>query len=195
MAAFTVSCGRQSSPPTSAIHHFLAEESSLPDPMFDPTSPGYRSCWLDDDLDALRDVARAFCEKEIKPNPHLGSHGQATFIIPSYLQGFKQHHKLHKYGIRALHTAEVKLDDVRTPGRLIVGAKEKFGDRIAGVRGGKSSAGQAAMMTFGQTRNIVGAMALGVGGAALAHLHFHAARLRDYWLRVTHPAIDTGTAR
>jgi acyl-CoA dehydrogenase len=30
--------------------------------------PGYRSCWLDDDLDALREMARAFCEKEIKPN-------------------------------------------------------------------------------------------------------------------------------
>jgi acyl-CoA dehydrogenase len=30
--------------------------------------PGYRSCWLDDDLDALRGMARAFCEKEIKPN-------------------------------------------------------------------------------------------------------------------------------
>jgi hypothetical protein len=50
-------------------------------------------------------------------------------------------------------------------------------------------------MTFGQTRNSVGAMALGVGGAASAHLHFHAARLRDCWLRVTHRAIDTGTAR
>ena len=52
----------------SAIHHCLAEESSMPDPMFDPTSPGYRSCWLNDDLDALREMARAFCEKEIKPN-------------------------------------------------------------------------------------------------------------------------------
>lgn len=28
----------------------------------------YRSSWLDDDLDALRDLARSFCEKEIKPN-------------------------------------------------------------------------------------------------------------------------------
>ncbi|WP_446221274.1 acyl-CoA dehydrogenase family protein [Nocardia sp. IBHARD005] len=28
----------------------------------------YRSPWLDDDLDALRDMARSFCEKEIKPN-------------------------------------------------------------------------------------------------------------------------------
>ncbi len=28
----------------------------------------YRSTWLDDDLDALRGLARSFCEKEIKPN-------------------------------------------------------------------------------------------------------------------------------
>jgi len=28
----------------------------------------YRSSWLDDDLDALRQLARSFCEKEIKPN-------------------------------------------------------------------------------------------------------------------------------
>ncbi|MFB7721373.1 MULTISPECIES: acyl-CoA dehydrogenase family protein [unclassified Nocardia] len=31
------------------------------------TSP-YRSCWLDDDLDALRELARSFCEKEIAPH-------------------------------------------------------------------------------------------------------------------------------
>ncbi|WP_418005263.1 acyl-CoA dehydrogenase family protein [Mycobacterium sp. PDNC021] len=28
----------------------------------------YRSSWLDDDLDALRDLARNFCEKELQPN-------------------------------------------------------------------------------------------------------------------------------
>ncbi|GAA2437947.1 acyl-CoA dehydrogenase family protein [Mycolicibacterium llatzerense] len=28
----------------------------------------YSSSWLDDDLDALRDLARSFCEKEIQPN-------------------------------------------------------------------------------------------------------------------------------
>lgn len=28
----------------------------------------YRSSWLDDDLDALRGLARSFCDKEIKPN-------------------------------------------------------------------------------------------------------------------------------
>jgi hypothetical protein len=84
-------------------------------------------------------------------------------------------------------------DDVRIPELLIVG-KEKVDERRARVREGGNSVGQAAMMTFEQTRNIVGAMALEVGGAASARLHFHAARLRDYWLRITHAAIDTGTA-
>lgn len=28
----------------------------------------YRSSWMDEDLDALRELARSFCEKEIKPN-------------------------------------------------------------------------------------------------------------------------------
>lgn len=27
-----------------------------------------RSSWMDDDLDALRDLARAFCEKEVAPH-------------------------------------------------------------------------------------------------------------------------------
>jgi acyl-CoA dehydrogenase len=30
--------------------------------------PAYRSYWMDEDLDAVRDLARSFCEKEIQPN-------------------------------------------------------------------------------------------------------------------------------
>ena len=44
------------------------------------------------------------------------------------------------------------LEDVRIPGRLIVGGKEKFDERIARGREGKSAAGQAAMTTFERTR-------------------------------------------
>ncbi len=39
--------------------------------------------------------------------------------------------KFKKHGIRASHTAEVVLDDVRIPGRLIIGGKDKFDERIA----------------------------------------------------------------
>ena len=99
-------------------------------------------------------------------HPELGSRGQATFIIPPNTPGFSQGQKFKKHGIRASHTAEVVLNDVRIPGRLIVGGKEKFDERMARVRSGQSTAAQAAMKTFERTRPAVGAMALGVARAA-----------------------------
>ncbi|GAA0936343.1 acyl-CoA dehydrogenase family protein [Actinocorallia libanotica] len=99
-------------------------------------------------------------------HPELGSRGQASFIIPPNTPGFSQGQKFKKHGIRASHTAEVILDNVRIPGRLLIGGKEKFDARIARVREGKSAAGQAAMKTFETTRPTVGAMALGVARAA-----------------------------
>ncbi|WP_304113415.1 acyl-CoA dehydrogenase family protein [Mycolicibacterium bacteremicum] len=98
--------------------------------------------------------------------PELGSRGQASFIIPPETPGFSQGQKFLKHGIRASHTAEVVLDDVRIPGRLIVGGRDKFEARIAKVREGKRAAGQAAMATFERTRPTVGAMAVGVARAA-----------------------------
>jgi acyl-CoA dehydrogenase len=98
--------------------------------------------------------------------PELGSRGQASFIIPPNTPGFSQGQKFKKHGIRASHTAEVILDNVRLPGNLIVGGKEKFDARIARVREGKRAAGQVAMKTFETTRPTVGAMALGVARAA-----------------------------
>ncbi|MFI6519286.1 acyl-CoA dehydrogenase family protein [Spirillospora sp. NPDC050679] len=98
-------------------------------------------------------------------HPELGSRGQASFIVPPNTPGLKQGQKFKKHGIRASHTAEVILDDVRVPGGLIIGGKEKFDERIARVREGKSAKGQAAMKTFETTRPTVGAMALGVARA------------------------------
>ncbi|OLT36112.1 acyl-CoA dehydrogenase [Actinomadura sp. CNU-125] len=99
-------------------------------------------------------------------HPDLGSRGQASFIVPPNTPGLRQGQKFKKHGIRASHTAEVILEDVRVPAGLIVGGKEKFDERIARAREGKSSKGQAAMKTFETTRPSVGAMALGVGRAA-----------------------------
>jgi acyl-CoA dehydrogenase len=98
--------------------------------------------------------------------PELGSRGQATFIIPPDTPGFSQGQKFRKHGIRASHTAEVVLDDVRIPGRLLVGGKDRFDARTAKVREGGRAGGQAAMKTFETTRPTVGAMALGVARAA-----------------------------
>lgn len=99
-------------------------------------------------------------------HPDLGSRGQASFIVPPNTPGLRQGQKFKKHGIRASHTAEVVLDGVRVPGGHIIGGKDRFDERIARAREGKSSKGQAAMKTFETTRPSVGAMALGIGRAA-----------------------------
>jgi acyl-CoA dehydrogenase len=98
--------------------------------------------------------------------PELGTRGQATFIIPGDTPGLSQGQKFKKHGIRASHTAEVVLEDVRIPGENILGGKERFEQRIAKARAGKRTSSQAAMMTFERTRPVVGAMAIGVARAA-----------------------------
>ena len=99
-------------------------------------------------------------------DPTLGSRGQASFIVPPGTEGLTQGTKFSKMGIRASHTAEVVLDDVRVPGSLLLGGKEKLDDRMAKAREGKKSGGQAAMATFEATRPSVGAQAVGIARAA-----------------------------
>jgi len=99
-------------------------------------------------------------------DPELGSRGQANFIVPPGTPGLSQGQKFKKHGIRASHTAEVVLDDVRVPGACLVGGKEKLDERLARVREGKRAAGQAAMRTFEASRPTVGAMAVGIARAA-----------------------------
>jgi len=96
----------------------------------------------------------------------LGSRGHAAFIIPPNTPGCEQGAKVKKHGIRASHTADVHLDDVRVPGNCLLGGKEKLDERLARVREGKRSKGQAAMATFEASRPIVGAQALGIARAA-----------------------------
>jgi acyl-CoA dehydrogenase len=96
----------------------------------------------------------------------LGSRGQAGFIIPPGTPGVSSPGKIRKHGMRASHTADVFLDDVRVPGRCLLGGKEKLDARLARAREGQKSGGQAAMATFETTRPTVGAMAIGVARAA-----------------------------
>ncbi|MCU1388930.1 MAG: putative acyl-CoA dehydrogenase, partial [Ilumatobacteraceae bacterium] len=58
--------------------------------------------------------------------PDLKGRGQASFVVPPGTKGLSQGQKYKKHGIRASHTAEVVLDDVRIPGRLLLGGKEKL---------------------------------------------------------------------
>jgi alkylation response protein AidB-like acyl-CoA dehydrogenase len=99
-------------------------------------------------------------------DPELGSKGHASFIVPPGTAGLTQGQKYKKHGIKASHTAEVVLDDVRVPGHCLLGGKEKLDERLARVRRGESGNAQAAMQTFEATRPAVGAQALGIARAA-----------------------------
>ncbi len=100
-------------------------------------------------------------------DPDLKGRGQASFVIPPNTKGLSQGQKYMKHGIRASHTAEVVLDDVRVPGSCLLGGKEKLDAKLARAReAGKSGAPQPAMKTFEATRPTVGAQALGIARAA-----------------------------
>src|SRR6202451_2037868 len=98
--------------------------------------------------------------------PELGTRGQATFIVPPGTKGLYQGQKFKKHAIGASHAAEVVLDDVRIPGELILGGRERFERRIAKIREGHRTSSPAAMMTVERPRPGVGAMALGIARAA-----------------------------
>ncbi|MFF8279090.1 acyl-CoA dehydrogenase family protein [Streptomyces lateritius] len=101
----------------------------------------------------------------------LGSKGHASFIVPPNTPGLSQGQKFQKHGIRASHTAEVVLENVRVPGHCLLGGKEKLDERLARARekakaGGGERVKNAAMATFEASRPAVGAMAVGTARAA-----------------------------
>jgi acyl-CoA dehydrogenase len=116
--------------------------------------------------------------------PELGSRGQATFIIPPDTKGLAQGQKFKKHGIRASHTAEVVLDNVRLPEDMILGGREKFEARIARVKSGSSARGQAALKTFERTRPTVGAMAVGVARAAYEYALDYACQREQFGRKI-----------
>ncbi|MEE1927063.1 acyl-CoA dehydrogenase family protein [Streptomyces sp. TRM 70351] len=96
----------------------------------------------------------------------LGARGQAAFIVPPGTKGLEGNRKIKKLGLRASHTADVFLDDVRVPGGCLLGGRERLERRLAGAREGRAAKGQAAMATFEVSRPTVGAQALGIARAA-----------------------------
>jgi len=102
-------------------------------------------------------------------DPDLGARGQAAFVVPPGTPGLEGGRKLRKLGLRASHTADVFIDDVRVPGSCLLGGKERLDERLARAREGGSSSGQAAMRTFEITRPTVGAQAIGIARAAYEH--------------------------
>ncbi|MFC8507881.1 acyl-CoA dehydrogenase family protein [Streptomyces sp. NPDC057411] len=105
-------------------------------------------------------------------DPELGSKGHASFIIPPNTPGLSQGQKFQKHGIRASHTAEVVLENVRVPGHCLLGGKEKLDERLARAHekakagDGQGRVKNAAMATFEASRPAVGAMAVGTARAA-----------------------------
>ena len=117
-------------------------------------------------------------------DPELGSRGQASFIVPPNTPGLSAGQKFQKMGIRASHTGEVILDDVRVPGSCLLGGKEKLDERMARAKEGKRSNSQAAMATFEATRPAVGAQALGIARAAYEYALDYAKERKAFGRRI-----------
>ncbi|MBO4270314.1 acyl-CoA dehydrogenase family protein [Microbispora sp. H10670] len=117
-------------------------------------------------------------------DPSLGTRGQASFVVPPGAPGLSQGQKFRKHGIRASHTAEVILDDVRVPGRCLLGGKEKLDERLARVRAGARAGGQAAMRTFETTRPTVAAMAVGIARAAFEYARDYAGEREQFGRKI-----------
>ena len=114
-------------------------------------------------------------------DPELKGRGQASFVVPAGTKGLSQGQKYLKHGIRASHTAEVVLDDVRVPGRCLLGGKEKLDAKLARARErGHSGEKQPAMSTFEATRPTVGAQALGIARAAYEYALDYAKERRAF---------------
>jgi len=99
-------------------------------------------------------------------DPALGARGQASFIVPPGTAGLAMGQKFRKHGIRASHTAEVLLSEVRVPGQCLLGGRDRLEERLARVREGGRGGEQAAMKTFEASRPGVAAMAVGIARAA-----------------------------
>ncbi|MFI1993544.1 acyl-CoA dehydrogenase family protein [Actinoplanes sp. NPDC020271] len=99
-------------------------------------------------------------------DPSLGSRGQAAFVVPPGTKGLAGTKKLKKLGLRASHTADVFLDDVRIPGSCLLGGKEALDERLERARNAAPKNKNAAMRTFELSRPAVGAQAIGIARAA-----------------------------
>lgn len=92
-------------------------------------------------------------------DPGSGFKGVSAFAIPKGTDGFSQGTVWKKMGIRASHTADLILDDVRIP------ADHRLGPPDVDFRSG----GRGALTTLQGTRPWIGTMAVGIGRAAFEY--------------------------
>jgi acyl-CoA dehydrogenase len=125
-------------------------------------------------------------------DPALGHRGQASFIVTNPTPGFSQGKKERKLGIRASHTAELVLDDVRVPADHLLGGEERLQERMARakeVQAGKRGR-SGALGTFEATRPIVGIQAVGVARAAFEFARDYSLQRRTFGVPIIrHQAI------
>lgn len=100
----------------------------------------------------IADLTVIFATEE----PGTGFNGVSAFAVPKDTEGFVQGQKWRKMGIRASHTTDLILDDVRVP------AGNRLGDADPAFRSG----GRGALGTLLATRPWIGAMAVGLSRAA-----------------------------
>src|SRR2546427_10871293 len=70
-------------------------------------------------------------------DPSLGTRGQASFVVPKGTPGLSAGKKEKKMGIRASHTGEVILEDVRVPPDCLLGGEERLQARLARAQSGQ----------------------------------------------------------
>jgi acyl-CoA dehydrogenase len=99
-------------------------------------------------------------------DPELGHRGQATFIVEKGTPGLSQGKKEKKMGIRASHTAEVILDNVRVPEENLLGGEDRLMKRLERARKGERTGGSGMLQTLEMSRPIIGAQAIGIARAA-----------------------------
>lgn len=99
-------------------------------------------------------------------DPTIGARGHALFLVPPRTAGLSQGRKFSKHGLRASHTAEVMLDDVRIPAELVLDGKDALDERLARAHSHGHVRAKVAMATFEATRPGTAAAAVGVARAA-----------------------------
>lgn len=117
-------------------------------------------------------------------DPALGTRGQASFIIPPETPGLSMGQKFKKHGIRASHTAEVVLDNVRVPAACLIGGEERLNARLTKARNGEKSGEQSAMRTFETTRPSVASMAVGIARAAYEYARDYAREREQFGRKI-----------
>jgi acyl-CoA dehydrogenase len=102
--------------------------------------------------------------------PGTGFKGVSAFVVPTDTEGFSEGTVWKKMGIRASHTADLILDNVRIPADHRLGAPEP--DFRSGGRG--------ALGTLLATRPWIAAMAIGIGRAAFEYAAEYARERKQF---------------